>query len=604
MTDRPTPEFFDPANPHIGFTGSEFGPPTSGLDFSKLTAVKKAGQTLGAGIQRPATGIIETLTGVIDGSLEDLEEWILSIPILGDIWAVVKKVITGDGDIEIPDILGDARDFLANLDRILQQIVDILRGLVVTPINEAVQGVKDWFADLLGFRSTTTTNVTTALTAAEQAQTEVSNIGQSVVTVADQVNATIGVPYWISPNPFEDVSFPVCYLIPDRVPATPTGVANGGDGDGSIPSSGNHSHAVTVTTQQPMMTMVNQRLYLIPIRALQNRPYSTQGFVTDGTAGMGFMFQGVYRVDASTGLATKVYDAGNIKGSLITGSTPVHQRLQAPSDIIAQAQENMYLGLLATGGGTMAKLAATLAMKVIPPAGVFPPVLTGYVDGLSSLPSTISNASIQTDLGFQVWGCLGQPTEAYDPGAQFAYSDSFNRSDGAGYGASWITVGANQGVVGGMAGIVSGLHSDGARGALFINPLNTDQQEARMILGDNPNSRGTSLYVRSRNDFSSYAVAQIKSTGKYIGSGTSLSSATVRRSDTSTPVLTAGAEVVFTVDDDDVYTLTYPGGEISWDDSTGIVPKGSQCRYVGFGLERAAFTNSARVNSWSGKDFL
>ena len=50
-------------------------------------------------------------------------------------------------------------DGIETLERITQQIIDIFLGLVVTPINEALQDLKDWFTDLVAFRSGTSADL-------------------------------------------------------------------------------------------------------------------------------------------------------------------------------------------------------------------------------------------------------------------------------------------------------------------------------------------------------------------------------------------------------------------------------------------------------------
>ena len=53
---------------------------------------------------------------------------------------------------DVTDILDDLTE---GLQTALGQVMDIFNGLVVTPISNAIQGVKDWFNNLLGFRSET-----------------------------------------------------------------------------------------------------------------------------------------------------------------------------------------------------------------------------------------------------------------------------------------------------------------------------------------------------------------------------------------------------------------------------------------------------------------
>lgn len=91
--------------------------------------------------------IIEVITGVEDGDVNDIGTWINQL----------KTLLTG-GTVNnpLPTLVGIA---LGTVQRMVQQIADIFNGFIVTPINAAIQGVKDWFSNLLGWQSTTTTNV-------------------------------------------------------------------------------------------------------------------------------------------------------------------------------------------------------------------------------------------------------------------------------------------------------------------------------------------------------------------------------------------------------------------------------------------------------------
>lgn len=79
-----------------------------------------------AGEKSLAQQIIDTLLGNIAGILPDLEQWVT--------------------------------DSIENFQQMVNQIADIFNGLIVTPINAAVQGVKDWFSDLLPSQLVTATN--------------------------------------------------------------------------------------------------------------------------------------------------------------------------------------------------------------------------------------------------------------------------------------------------------------------------------------------------------------------------------------------------------------------------------------------------------------
>lgn len=514
---------------------------------------------------------------------------------------VDPEALAGAANSDVTSAANGARGNLLN--NLLSGFLS-LNGLI-SAIVFGLKGVTGGLIDLTGFLVGTNNTANQAQQVAEQANTQVVAVGQSVVTVATQVNAAVGWPYWISPNPFEDVSFPVYALTPDRIPTALTSIEDGGDGDGSGGQNGNHRHDVTVSTQQPMMPMVNGRMYLIPIRATQDRLYSTLGFVTDGTAGMGFFFSAVYRVDASTGAGTKIYDAGNIKGSLITNATlPVHQRIQAPADILADAQENFYLAILATGGGTMAKLAATLGMKAVQPSGVYPPVMTGYIDALGSFPASFTNAQVQTDLGWQVWGCLGQPTTPYDPSAQFTFTENFNRGDGSGYGTNWMRQGNDQGIAGGEATALGS--SDGHRSALYLKKLNTDKHYTSALLGSEPSSVTSRLYLGARADMSSWAAVEWVNSTVRIATGSGLSNGTIRS--TATYQLHDQDTLEFSRykngSNQWVYQVFHGENLVtSWVDTGSVVAVGAAARYVGFGVNRFLFNNSGTIDAWVGRDW-
>ncbi|NDK91025.1 hypothetical protein GYA93_15745 [Gordonia desulfuricans] len=73
----------------------------------------------------------------------------------------------------------------ASMSTMVNQIADIFNGLVVTPINSAVAGVLDWFTGLLGWKSTTTANVSanaTAVSSASAAALAANNKVDALIT--------------------------------------------------------------------------------------------------------------------------------------------------------------------------------------------------------------------------------------------------------------------------------------------------------------------------------------------------------------------------------------------------------------------------------------
>ena len=123
--------------------------------------------------------IIEAITGIEDGDVNDI----------GTFFIQLKTLLSG-GTVTspFPNLIGLA---LPTIQSMVNQISDIFNGLIVTPINAAIQGVKDWFADLVGWRSTTTTNVSAASSAASSASSAASAASTNANNLATNINNAI-----------------------------------------------------------------------------------------------------------------------------------------------------------------------------------------------------------------------------------------------------------------------------------------------------------------------------------------------------------------------------------------------------------------------------
>lgn len=161
------------------------------LDFQDMSPyVEQAGET----IRNSFTSVVYELTGI------DLSSWDAFIASLSD----------GVG-IDLP-----------NLSAMLNQIIDIFNGLVVTPINTAIQGVKDWWvsvgtffqntwdsiwqgltggtatgkttADVKTATSSTTAAVNTANTNATSARTTVTSGFQTIANTWSGGTSAVGTP--------------------------------------------------------------------------------------------------------------------------------------------------------------------------------------------------------------------------------------------------------------------------------------------------------------------------------------------------------------------------------------------------------------------------
>ncbi|AVP71348.1 hypothetical protein [Prescottella equi] len=436
----------------------------------------------------------------------------------------------------------------------------------------------------------------TAQNTAKEAVTTAATARANFVTLQSETRLVAAVPYWMSPNPYEDVSFPRANLIPTTATTGKTDSGTGGDF---------HDHKVTMDIAQPEYTPPSGRLLLVPVTALQDRPYSTLGFVSRA-AGMNAFYAGFYRLIDGQLRRVQMFPKTDQRGNLRTGSQMFDQRLVAQNpdpeggnaDTLVNTGENCYVALLQVGG-TMAALGATKAPAITPPPGTFPPAATVYIDGQTGLPETIDPNAVKGDLGWQVWACLGQPSVQYDPSALFVYDENFNRSTGSGFGPGWLTRGADQGT-NGFAAVVRG-NSDGYRGAIYTKPLNTDQQKVTVVPGSDPTNVGTSVLLRARSDFSSFAYANWWDGGVEIGSARGLGDRTSRKS--SGWVIRKGDVVEFIAAGERYSVLVNSQEVCFWvDTGNAAVPIGTAARYAGFSLRRSFFVNSASIDNWTGQD--
>lgn len=112
------------------------------------------------------------------GPLEDLLGEVIEGFVAGftDLKAAFEGTYTGTDSVllGIQSFVSGKWLGLGNAQTMLQQIADILNGLIVTPINTAVQGVKDWFAGLLGWRTDTDTAVIGTKTAIADCQDRIT----------------------------------------------------------------------------------------------------------------------------------------------------------------------------------------------------------------------------------------------------------------------------------------------------------------------------------------------------------------------------------------------------------------------------------------------
>ncbi|SLC02141.1 hypothetical protein [Mycobacteroides abscessus] len=103
--------------------------------FRYSNAASWASNLLDLGAIKDLREMVDAVGGAVNSGVHDIEERL--------------QAITADGKITATEIVGLIQQAqvsgLAIMQTIINQILDILNGNIVTPINSLVQGVKDWF---------------------------------------------------------------------------------------------------------------------------------------------------------------------------------------------------------------------------------------------------------------------------------------------------------------------------------------------------------------------------------------------------------------------------------------------------------------------------
>ncbi|NKS98767.1 hypothetical protein GS498_20280, partial [Rhodococcus hoagii] len=343
--------------------------------------------------------IVRAITGAVNGGLHNLEEWALSVPILGDIVAIIKKVITGEGDIELPPILQGASDFLHNVDRMLGQLIDVFNGLVVTPINDAIAGVIDCFAGLLGFRKNTSetvdkldNTVTNQGTIVRGVQGDVTKVKNDLVDKASIADVPNDLPMWQSLNPLEDASFPRIMLnrnvkwVNDRT-------ENGGGNT--------HWHGIAVRTAP----------FYAPSLGVRNSGSSASHAAAPTTLSASSSTTARPRPPASTSRSTDCSTTACCRSNSTPATCPAWSLPASTScesswgRASSPVAANFAVGVLQAGSGTPRPIAGIEMEDVAVPVGTYPPKLNALSPGDSPRHPTPSAAPDELRLQLAPWVC-------------------------------------------------------------------------------------------------------------------------------------------------------------------------------------------------------
>lgn len=451
---------------------------------------------------------------------------------------------------------------------------------------------------------------------------EARQVQFGLITLADLAKAPDNAPLWLSPNPFEDVSFPRRLLRPVQsvdgltatMDASGTTLPLSGSWSGTIAGLlNNHRHNVAVSNSRPRFTIPSGTLALSAHRLTKDRIVNMVRFMAGGDTPTGQILVGLYSIDPLTGDMTRVYDFGDVAGEVDTGPLIYECSLEMSSDMLADAGSLYAVGILPLGGPFA--VGAITRQRSIPDPVIYPQGVTELLAGQTFLPATIVETALNHDASHSIWTGIGQtvPTTItpvtgivdFD-----AYSDNQNWSSPAlknfrnNSSARWS-------IVDGML-IPNGPPQiapiDYRLAYLTLQRCATSNMFSEFVVGSgwtsaitaadrcfvNCNAEGTEgVMMEVAQDGSDPATVTIETITDMVNGGT------VRA--TNSGVVYANPTDLFRVEavhDEDTGYTTYTGylnGEpipgVEWEDTTGIVDVGTAWRRCGYGATAASFSN-------------
>lgn len=447
---------------------------------------------------------------------------------------------------------------------------------------------------------------------------EARRVQFGMITLGDLSAASKNVPFWVSSNPFEDVSFPRSQL--QAVPVyTITGTTAEADGSTTLHSHGVGSLALSKGTPlRPLYTIPAGTLALGAVRVGTDVADSmgvvrnTVRFIAGGDTPGGALLCGLYKIDPTTGTTTLVYDFGDVSNEVDTGSKLYECSLEMTADITAEAGELFQIGLLPIGASFT--VAGIPRSEIVPDPVIYPQAATELVSGQSSLPSSVTDASMTHTATHRIWVSLGvaladtvQPVTIVVDFNAYANNGNWSSPACANFQNNASAVWAIQDGKLRVSGPSTLGVSSYRKASLVLQRCDTDNIYAEIVIGSgwtNADSGYTDrAYVRSnisgteavgmfvQQDGTADATVTIQTVADLLNTGTTrATSSSSFKADIGD---TFRIEAVY--DDTDGYT-TYtcyrngdpiPGAE--WADTGNVAPRGVAWRRVAFSAHCASY---------------
>lgn len=466
--------------------------------------------------------------------------------------------------------LSDTWEFFRSM---VMQVIDILRGITIVPITNAIQEVKDWFEGLTGWRLARESDIATL----------------SSFTTTEAARTTRN-PKWICDWPIGDVTYPQIFLMSQDVYTEQNiGVAGGGSyipmgslmgitgaGGYSLPSGYARGGSIPISQTAILDTLVASVFY------------------TGGT-NIGAIYLDLWKIDPN-GSASRVYTSGDVSGQLTSRPQDQSVLLKAPipGGIITVEGEE-YGAVIRREGGNPDH--AVFGMYWDTDGRVSAPKMAFELTS-NRQASSLTASQVQTARNsshYVYWLALVRDQDI--PQSLF-HADDFNRSQ---IGDQWLlrsNAGNNQLRIFNNRVTFNGT-TDGQQNGLYIKPVNTDTMRVSASVYDVTTTRcGLLLCSDASMSNMVYIGINLNTARLFTGSYGDM---------TERATANEGGDGLWSA----IYNQTsntynvYRGTNhvLSWTDSNNVIRHGSGQRFGGIRVARSFFINSGRLDNFTLSDW-
>lgn len=483
--------------------------------------------------------------------------------------------ITGIDLTILENALSGFDDLIGGLQTTLNQIGDIFNGLVVTPVNNAVAGIKDWFLGFIGFKSETSAGISDANANANTAIDIVTTVQQQVTAFDVKTNRPSGATI----TPLGYASFYRDHL--QMLANANTG--SGGSGDNS------HNHSITYG-REPGKAFTNTTIIsfarITADDAIKLMYFYAKGAPTSLVARF-------YRMSAAGDLVELLGTSSDVAANIL--STYSTQLVTFPDEALFQAGE--YVGMALTVQGTVTFAGVELFDPT--PLPGFNPVKDGAVLATTTPGPTVSQSDLNFTSGWVTYveasRSIGQEI------AKRSLVDLYDRPNGLGLGSLYSVMGSGNGL-----GIASNAAAwttlnDGYAHALHTTPLTTTKTRGRITVGSvntSASERFAGAIIRSNANRSSWGGLFFDNNEYSIVRGTGPNTFSKLFTLSTSPV--SGDVIEWELIN--AHWLVKRNGTTIFDDDLPTITYGPTNLYEGVYLSRSTFQSSGSIADWLSSD--